>query len=59
VTGTLVLSADGGGSKQVIDADVKVSIPLIGGRLEKFGVETGKEDLGKQVEFTNGELSSG
>jgi uncharacterized protein YndB with AHSA1/START domain len=58
VTGTLVLSADGEGSQQVIDADVKVSIPLLGGRLEKFGIETGKEDLAKQVEFTNAELSS-
>jgi uncharacterized protein YndB with AHSA1/START domain len=57
VTGTLVLSSDGDGSTQVIDADVKVSIPLLGGRLEKFGIETGKEDLAKQGEFTNGELA--
>ena len=57
ITGTVVLSPDGGGTKQVIDADVKVSVPLLGGRLEKFGVETGKDDLGKQVEFTQRELA--
>jgi uncharacterized protein YndB with AHSA1/START domain len=57
VTGTVVLARDGDGTTQVIDADVKISIPLIGGRLEKFGVETGKDDLGKQVAFTKAELA--
>jgi uncharacterized protein YndB with AHSA1/START domain len=57
VTGTLTLTADGGGTKQVIDADLKVSIPLIGGKLEKFGVETGSADLDKQVDFTIAELA--
>lgn len=56
VTGSLTLSADAGGTKQVIDAEVKVSIPLLGGRLEKFAIETGNDDLGKQVEFTKAEL---
>jgi hypothetical protein len=59
VSGTVVLSADGDGTCQVIDADVKVSIPLLGGRLEKFGVETGTADLNEQVEFTQAELSAG
>jgi Protein of unknown function (DUF2505) len=58
VTGTLVLSAEADGTKQMIDAEVKVSIPLLGGRLERFGVETGTADLDKQVEFTQQELAS-
>jgi uncharacterized protein YndB with AHSA1/START domain len=58
VTGTLTLRAMGGGTEQVVDADVKVSIPLIGGKLEKFGIETGKDDIGKQVDFTIAELAS-
>jgi hypothetical protein len=58
VTGTLILSPDAGGTKQVIDADVKVSIPLIGGKLEKFGIETGSKDIDAQVEFTIDELNS-
>jgi uncharacterized protein YndB with AHSA1/START domain len=57
VTGTLKLSAEGTGTKQDIDADVKVSIPLIGGKLEKFAIETGKADLGQQVDFTIAELA--
>jgi hypothetical protein len=58
VTGTLVLSPDGDGTKQVIDADVKVSIPLLGGRLEKFAIETGTADIDKQVDFTVAELGA-
>jgi hypothetical protein len=57
VSGTLTLSPDAGGTKQYIDADLKVSIPLIGGKLEKFGVETGTADLDQQVEFTVAELA--
>jgi hypothetical protein len=56
VTGTLILSPDAGGTKQVIDADVKVSIPLIGGKLEKFAVATGTADLAAQADFTASEL---
>lgn len=59
VTGTLVLSPDAGGTKQVIDADVKVSIPLIGGKLEKFGIETGTKDIDAQVDYTIAELNKG
>jgi uncharacterized protein YndB with AHSA1/START domain len=58
VSGTLVLSDDGGRVKQLIEADVKVSVPLLGGKLEKFGIETGSEDIGKQVDFTIDELKA-
>lgn len=33
--GRLVLTPHGGGTHQVVDADLKCSIPLIGGRIEK------------------------
>jgi uncharacterized protein YndB with AHSA1/START domain len=58
IVGSLTLTADGGGTKQVIDADVKVSIPLIGGKLEKFGIETGTKDIDAQVAYTVAELGS-
>jgi uncharacterized protein DUF2505 len=58
ITGTLTLSPDAGGTKQVIDAEVKVSIPLIGGKLEKFGIETGSKDINAQVDYTINDLDS-
>jgi hypothetical protein len=58
VSGTVTLSSDGGGTRQAIEADVKVSIPLLGGKLEKFAIETGKTDLDAQADFTRGELAS-
>src|SRR3954466_8281732 len=38
IAGTVTLVPDGDGSRQDVEADVKVSIPLLGGRLEKFAV---------------------
>lgn len=58
VAGTLELTDDAGGTKQLIAADVKVSIPLLGGKLEKFGIETGTADIQKQVDFTIDELAT-
>jgi uncharacterized protein YndB with AHSA1/START domain len=57
VTGTVTLAPDAGGTKQEIEADVKVSIPLIGGKLEKFAIETGTTDLNDQIAFTDKELA--
>lgn len=34
--GTVTLAPDGGGTVETVDADIKVNIPLIGGRLEKL-----------------------
>jgi hypothetical protein len=31
----MTMHADGGGTRQTIDGDVKASVPLIGGRIEK------------------------
>jgi hypothetical protein len=41
IDGTVTLSPDGGGTRQDVKAEVKVSIPLLGGKLEKFAVENG------------------
>jgi uncharacterized protein YndB with AHSA1/START domain len=57
IKGTVTLAPDAGGTSQDIEADVKVSIPLLGGKLEKFAIETGKADLGQQVDFTIAELA--
>jgi uncharacterized protein YndB with AHSA1/START domain len=59
VSGTVTLSADGDRTRQDIDADVKVSIPLIGGKLEKFAISAGTNDLAAQAVFTAAELDGG
>jgi hypothetical protein len=56
IDGTVTLSPDGGGTRQDIDADVKVSIPLLGGRLEKLAVDNGTKLLAEEAEFTAAEL---
>jgi uncharacterized protein YndB with AHSA1/START domain len=57
ISGTVTLTPVGDSTRQIVDADVKVSIPLLGGRLEKFGVETGRTDLTAQFAFTDQELA--
>jgi len=57
VSGTLTLSAAGTGTKQDIESDMKVSIPLLGGKLEKLMVDTAKSDIDQQVNFTLAELA--
>jgi hypothetical protein len=34
--GTITLSPDGAGTHESVDAEIKVHIPLIGGKLEKL-----------------------
>jgi len=51
--------ASGGGTDHHLDIEVKVSIPLIGGKIEKFAGETGRVDLAAQFEFTDAELAAG
>jgi hypothetical protein len=34
--GTVALAPDGDGTVETVDADIKVNIPLIGGKLEKL-----------------------
>ena len=59
IDGTVTLTADGAGTRQDVEADVKVSIPLLGGRLEKFAVESGQKALADEAAFTATELSGG
>jgi hypothetical protein len=56
IDGTVTLSPDGGGTKQDVQAEVKVSIPLLGGKLEKFAVENGVKALEHEAVFTAKEL---
>jgi hypothetical protein len=57
ISGTVTLSPDGAGTRQDVAADVKVSIPLVGGRLEKFAVDSGTKVLAEEAEFTRAELA--
>ena len=58
IVGTVTLSPDGAQTRQGIEAQMKVSIPLVGGRLEKVAVENGTKLLATEAEFTNRELAS-
>lgn len=49
IDGTMTLRPDGEGCVQDIEAEVKVSIPLLGGRLEKFAVESGEKEIAGQA----------
>jgi uncharacterized protein YndB with AHSA1/START domain len=55
-THTLSPAADGGADHR-IEVEAKVSIPLIGGKLEKFGADTARADLAEQFAFTDAELA--
>lgn len=39
VTGTITLEADGTGTREVVELDLKVKVPLLGGKLEKLLAE--------------------
>ena len=57
IDGTVTLTEEGGGTRQEVQAEVKVSIPLLGGKLEKFAVDNGVKALDHEAEFTAKELS--
>jgi hypothetical protein len=57
IDGTVTLTADGGGTRQDVEAEVKVSVPLVGGKLEKFAVDNGVQLLADEAEFTRRELA--
>ncbi|MCG8152002.1 DUF2505 family protein, partial [Pimelobacter simplex] len=50
--GTVTLVADGGATKHVVDLEVTVKVPLVGGRLEKL--MTDNIDAGLSVEYSVG-----
>jgi uncharacterized protein YndB with AHSA1/START domain len=57
IAGTVTLSPEAGRTRQDIEAQMKVSIPLVGGRLEKVAVENGTKLLANEADFTNRELA--
>ncbi|HEX4654625.1 MAG TPA: DUF2505 domain-containing protein [Mycobacteriales bacterium] len=57
IDGTVTLSPDGEGTRQDVEAEVKVSIPLLGGKLEKFAVDNGLKALEQEAAFTSAELA--
>lgn len=58
IKGTVTLTPADGGTSQDIEADVKVSIPLLGGKLEKFAIDSGTKTLADEATFTQAELAS-
>jgi hypothetical protein len=58
IDGTVTLTEEGGGTRQEVEAEVKVSIPLLGGKLEKFAVDNGIKALDHEAEFTAKELAA-
>lgn len=54
VNGTLKITADGDGCANEIETNVKVSIPLIGGKIAKFVEEDTKNSLDEDYKFTKG-----
>jgi hypothetical protein len=58
IDGTVTLTPDGRGTRQDVQAEVKVSIPLLGGKLEKFAVDNGVKALDHEAEFTAKELAA-
>ena len=57
IDGTVTLSPHEGGTRQEVEAQVKVSIPLVGGKLEKLAVDSGTKLLQGEADFTNAELA--
>jgi Protein of unknown function (DUF2505) len=57
ISGTHVLARSAGGSHHLIDIEIKVSVPLIGGRLEKLAADTGRRDIERQFTHTDQELA--
>ena len=50
-TGTTRLEADGAGSVHQIAATIKVSVPLVGGKLERFIFDQAKQTLDREQAF--------
>ncbi|MBB4962732.1 DUF2505 domain-containing protein [Saccharothrix violaceirubra] len=56
VDGTITLSEDGTGTKLALTGQVKVSIPLLGGKLESLIADQVVELLDRETAFTDGWL---
>jgi len=58
ITGSMKLSASGSGSVNVTETLIKVSIPFVGGKMEKFAGSASKEMLAKEYEYNKANLAS-
>lgn len=56
ISGTMTLAPSGAGCTHSIDLHVKVSIPLIGGKLEKFIAESAGRDTEQRCRFNQERL---
>lgn len=56
LTGTLRLDPEGSGSVIALDASVKASVPLIGGKIERFAVEQVQDFVAKESEVAAARL---
>jgi carbon monoxide dehydrogenase subunit G len=48
VSGTITLLPDGTGTKEVVDLEIKVKVPLVGGKLEKLMAEKVKAGMDQE-----------
>jgi hypothetical protein len=58
ISGSHTLTPSASGSHHVIDIEIKVSVPLLGGRLEKLAAQTGRGDIDRQFAHTDAELAT-
>lgn len=58
ISGTHTLTpSSGGGSDHHLDIDIKVNIPLVGGKIEGLAANTARGDLAEQFAYTDKELA--
>ena len=58
ITGKMKLSASGSGSVNVTETLIKVSIPFVGGKMEKFAGVASKDMLAKEYEYNKTNIVS-
>ena len=59
IQGTVTLRGEHGRTRQDVEARVTVSVPLLGGRLERFAVGNAERQLQEEADVTTGELATG
>jgi hypothetical protein len=57
LTGSIALTSDGSGSAQRVDGDLKASVPLVGGKIEKTAEPAIRAAIAKEQEIGNGWLA--
>lgn len=58
ISGTMSLDPDAGGCRHVIHGEVKVSIPLVGGKIARFVEDDSVKSVADEVAFTRRRLES-